>query len=337
MKTKATAVVALICSFAAAGASQSRTRTPVASTLYFTFYSDIQPNLNDALTAAGLARRDKKPELFHSGDETACFEKQAPSVRTAWDLAVDFYAKVISPTSSFAREQMLPRLQLAGFVDALKAPRDQQFVDIVANFRNAAAPAYEACRWPAQEAKNRAWIAALQSQLALHDEAIAARVQQLYQLKWAPPIPVDIVEVVDWSGANTILGDTPGTGHLLIARENPEKNALELVFHEASHILMNPRAPVRDALAKAAAAAGYKLPGDAWHVVLFYMTGEIVRDRLKERGDQNYTPMLYEIFARPTWVEYQKPLESAWRPYVSGSKSPADAARDLIAALMAKP
>jgi hypothetical protein len=53
---------------------QSAQRTPVITTSYFAIYSDFDTNLNDALIAAGLARKKNKPELFRSGEEAACFD-----------------------------------------------------------------------------------------------------------------------------------------------------------------------------------------------------------------------------------------------------------------------
>jgi hypothetical protein len=143
---------------------------------------------------------------------------------------------------------------------------------------------------------------------------------------------VDVVQAVDFSGANTILRDG-GRGHVLIAIENPQRAAVETVFHEASHLLMGRGAPVQKALEDAATAAGVPLPGDLWHVVLFYTTGEAVRSVLDASGGPPYTPMLYEIFERGSWAQYKKPLESAWRPYVKGEKSLVEAAAALIETL----
>ena len=87
----------------------------VETTPHFAFYSDFATNLNDALIAAGSARNDDAPELFHNGsEEESCFLDLPSSVRTGWDLAVDYYAKVISPNSWLGRQQYLLRADLAG-------------------------------------------------------------------------------------------------------------------------------------------------------------------------------------------------------------------------------
>lgn len=325
----------MLLSLPDAGRGQTAQRTPVLTTPHFAIYSDFDANLNDALIAAGLARHRSRPELFHSGAESSCFDKLPPSARAAWDGAVDYYAKVISPVDFSARQQFLLRMQLAGFDAEWRAAGAgaEEFVEIARSFRSAATPAYKACRWTAQDESNRRWIEDLKPRLAADEERTVSRVEQLYQKRWKTlPILVDVVETVDWSGANTSWSDS-GQGDLLIARSPQGAAAFEILFHEASHILMDRGDPVRQALESAAKAADFRLPADLWHVVLFYTTGEAVRPILDERGPVGYTPMLYEIFGRGSWVEYRPALESSWRPYVDGRQSLAEAAAGLITAL----
>jgi len=323
----------LLLSAASAGPTRETERTPVATTPHFALYSDFDTNLNDALIAVGVARKFGRPELFRSGDEAACFDKLPLSARAAWEGAADYYAKVISPAEWNGRPQYLVRVQLAGFDDEWSDADARQFVEIARSFRAAATPAYEACRWTAQDQKNRRWIEDLVSRLASDGKKIAARVEQLYQKRWRDlPIPVDVVETVNWAGANSILRG-PAGGHLLISTEYQGPAALEVVFHEASHILMDVGDPVRKALAKAARAAEFPLPDDLWHVVLFYTTGEAVRRTLDEGGERGYTPMLYAMYDRGTWGNYRASLERSWRPYLDGQRTLHEASTGLIETL----
>ena len=324
------AVLAAALPAARALAAPAASRAPVASTRLFAFFDDFDANLHDALMAAGLARKRGKAELFHSGAEAACFGRLPASSRAAWDRAVDYDAEIVSPGGFGDPPQLLVRMQLAGFDDELKSADDRQFVEIARSFRGAAAPAYRACRWPEQDRENRRWIDAVRLELDAHEEPIAPRLERLYGKRWQTlPIPVDVVETVDWSGANTIVRE-PAGGHILVSRENPESAGLEVVFHEASHILMRGGDPVRQALAAAARSAGFRLPNDAWHVVLFFTTGEVVRDTLDAGAASRYEPMLDAIFGRGAWPGYRRPLEKAWRPYVKGDRTLADAAAALV-------
>ncbi len=319
----------LLLSVAGTSLGSSPKRAPVATTSHFRFHSDFDTNLNDALIATGRAKKTQ-PALFRTGPELACFEKLPPASRAGWNGAVAYYAEIVSPKDAFAREQFLLRVQLAGFDEELKKDEDLQFTAIAAGFRAAAAPAYRACRWAAQDAANRLWIEDVKTRLAATEQRIGARLEQLYAQPWdGLPIDVDIVQTVSWSGANSISRDPKG-GHLLISVENPAVAAVEVVFHEASHLLMLRAAPLRQALDVAAKAASWRLPGDLWHVVLFYTTGEAIRMILEEGGKPAYEPMLYGIFERGDWAGYRSALEREWRPYVEGKKTLDAAATGLI-------
>ena len=314
-------ILASLALAAAAGA-----REPVRATPHFAFYSDFQTNLNDALVAAGLARKRHEPEPLQKGDEAACFGKLSTQERAAWDAAVAYYQAAVSPASWNDREQYLIRMQLAGFDGEIKTDDDARLVALARHMREAAAPAYEACRWKAQDTANRQWIDALASRLATDESPIAARLTRLYGKDWAKlPIRVDVVQVVNWAGANSII-DPP---HLLVAVENEGLSGLEVVFHEASHILMARGDPVQKALADAAASRGRPLPPDLWHAVLFFTTGEAVRETLAKDGI-DYTPMLEALYKRGSWAEDRDALEKTWRPYVEGKRDLAKAAAALL-------
>ena len=162
-------VGALLCA-ASASFGRSSERSPVLTTPHFTFSSDFDTNLNDALNAAGVAHRGGKPELFHSGAEAPCFGELPPSARSAWDAAVGYYAEIVSPADWTERQQYLIRVQLAEIDDELKEDGARQFVEIAASLRAAATPAYRACRWAAQDEKNRRWIEDLKPRLGAHEQ-----------------------------------------------------------------------------------------------------------------------------------------------------------------------
>ena len=123
--------------------------------------------------------------------------------------------------------------------------------------------------------------------------------------------------------------------------DHPEaraRAALEIVFHEASHILMARGDPVQEAIKDATATLGLSPPRDLWHVVLFYLTGEAVREVVATSGSPGYEPVVYEIMERnPRWRSYRKALESAWRPYMDGTRTLSEAAAELIRMLPEAP
>src|SRR5262249_48807376 len=150
----------------------------------------------------------------------ACFGKRPRSERAAWDRSVDYYAEIVSPGGWSGHEQYAIRMQLAGFDEELKDAATRETVDIARSFRAAAAPAYKACRWAAQDEKNKRWGAGLKPTLERYEPKISPRLEQLYQKRWrALPIPVDVVETVNWAGANSVMAG-PAGGHLLVSTDN---------------------------------------------------------------------------------------------------------------------
>jgi hypothetical protein len=299
---RTTAIVlmtALMLSVPRTGLAQSPGRAGVATTPHFAFCSDFATNLNDALIAAGVARRANKAEIFHGGSEKACFDELPAAERAAWTRAVDYYSDIVSPAQFTGRQQILPRLELAGVVkkEELTNVAEQRFLEIISGFRTAAAPAYERCRWPSQDAGNRRWIDNVLPLLALHEQTFGQRLPQLYGARWAGlPFRVDVVETVSYAGADSVGLRPPDGLHILVSSSNSgnqDRAALEVVFHEASHFLTGLNTPLSPALAAAARDVGGTVRGDLTHPVHFFMTGEAVRRVLEKPGEPPYTPYLY--------------------------------------------
>jgi len=329
------ALAILLCT--APATPESPPREPADVTLHFAFFSDLETNLNDRLIAAGKARHQGKPELVGNDTEAACLEDLPPAERTAWDLAVDYYAKIVSPVEFYEREQSVLRLGLAGIVadHEWDEPNERRLVRIARGFREAAAPAYETCIWPTRDQANRRWIAAVTGLMAEHEEPLAARLEKVYQTPWPDlPIPVDVVETANWAGANT-LNLVPTGCHILMSSSNPgyqDRAALEMVFHEAAHFLTGRRTPLSTALKAATERLGNPFRGDLKHAVNFYLTGEVVRRTLEEAGEPAYIPYLYAqgLYEGGT---FRRAAENTLPAYLDGERSLAEAIEALLGAL----
>lgn len=304
----------------------------VVTTSHFAFHSDFVTNLNDALIAVGTARNREAAELFHDGGaEEACFAELPPSARAGWNLAVDWYAEIVSPTSWLGRQQYVIRMHLVGLEEAPPDERTKRFLGIAEGFRMAAAPAYRACRWPAQDAENRRWIEHVNGRVAAHGAAIAPRLVEVYGRPWPGlPIRVDLVPAALPVGANTFASPA----HVQISSKVTDGDALEIVFHESSHTLAARQSPLQQALARAAAEVGTEVPRDLWHVVLFYTTGQVVRAALEAGGEPGYVPYVdaHDLWAG-RWGRFRDAVEATWPAYLAGERSLAAAAVDLLRAV----
>lgn len=313
-------------------------REPVLATPHFAFYSDYHFNLHDALVAASTARRTGQPESFAAEPDAACFNDLPAAQRAAWNRAVDYYAEIIATGIAFDRAQTLPRLELLWRSDDWARGDERTAIIIARSFRSAAAPAYERCRWAAQDARNQRWIELLRPLLAMHEDAVSRRLIELYGIDWEVlPIPVDVVETVSWAGGDSIF-TRPPPGHVWVSSTRPAYQtpaaALEVVFHEASHLLTGNRSPLIAALDAAGRAAERTLPQDLWHAVLFYTTGETIRRTLAGTGEPEHTPLIYAL---NIFGNVRDPIAVEWSPYLDGQRSLPEAATKLVEGLEGAP
>jgi len=322
-------LAALLVLLPADGFAQPAQAPAVATTPHFAFFSDLAVNLNDALTAAGRARRAKSQELFDSGTEKACFDRLTAAERAGWARAVDYFAEIVTPFDVNAREQILFRIELMAGTEWATGD-DRTFMTIARSMRAAAMPAYERCRWPAQDASNRRWIEHAIPLLNVHERTLGVQLPEIYGTPWHRlPYRIDVVDTVSPFGANAQFF-VPAGPHILIPSSPATTQgsaALEVIFHEASHSLAG---AMEEALKRAVRARGDAVRGDISHAVLFYLTGEAVRRVLDQVGDP-YTPYLYALKLVPDDV--RDVISKALSPYLNGQGTLIQAIDNLAQAL----
>lgn len=310
--------------------------TQVSTTAHFAFHSDVATNLHDALYHASRARLAQTPELFRApSEEKVCFDALPAPERAGWNAAVDFYASTLAPGSYLAQAMMSARLDLATIArlqDWTNAD-DRRMIEVMRGIRAAATPAYQRCRWEAQDVANRLWIATVAPLVAAHESTIAARLSQVYRTTLSGfPYRVDVVErFMDNINANAINLNPPGL-HILIARASADSQgirALDSLFHEASHFLTGGGKPVPVAVATAVKGLRASVRADFVHAVQFYLSGAVVREALIRAGQPGYQPIMPAGFPAPL-VEA---LGDGFESYVAGARSLDQAAADFVQAL----
>ena len=293
----------------------------VATTGAFAFYSDPVTNLHDF-----LVWNARSEVLIEPAPD--CLAGLPTDQHAAFERAREHYRVFATPAGN--RLLLALRYRLAGFGDFGRA--DAAAVEDALAVLPPAAPAYQQCWWPSHDARNRRWIAALEPLLAAHEEALSARLGELYGKELGRPLPVDVVSYGSFTGADSVVDPD----HLLVSSIEPSNAgfaALEVVFHEASHTVFGPGSDGRlwTELEAAAKADGAPLPPNFWHAMLFYTTGSAVQARLAERGI-DYDQYLYSegLFDR-AWPAYRAPLERLWRPYVDGRAPIGEALKQVVA------
>jgi hypothetical protein len=243
-----------------------------------------------------------------------------PDEQAIWDGAVAAY-RTRYPTRDVMTLLTNAELVRANQTLSLaEAAADLDATDVPAPLRAilaAAAPVYRRHAWPADERAGRALVARVTPLVARLGPTLRATLAGTYRATWpAAPIRVDVAAYAGPFGAYTV--DDPA--HITIAGPDPRHAgdaALEILFHEASHLLVE---PLERGLAAAYAARAEPVPPTLWHAVLFYTTGERVRRQLGAAyvtyADGN------DLWTRaPDWAAYRPLLERYWQPYLDGTTS----------------
>jgi hypothetical protein len=296
----------------------------------FALHSAFWPNLHHLLWAEAWARRPPSDENAAGILPEPLKAELTADERRAWDAAVSYYDEEIADLHPLFEMRSIRKAMIGAGADppatGLEPAHRQALID--------AAPVYRKYWWPAHDAANRAWLPDAMSKVASLTPAVPDRLARLYGAPWfTSGIRVDIVRVANREGAFASIDPAPA--HIIISSSAPAIQgwmAAEILFHESSHALA---LPMMDDFA-AELRTQRKVSRHLWHVALFHLTGEVVRQALAERGVA-YDPYLYKtgLFDR-VWPELRAPIETHWRPYVDG-RVPRDVAiRNVVTAVAAE-
>ena len=287
--------------------------SPVAEVSQLRLYSSFWQNLHHFLYVSAWATRPDVPRA----PRLAMQLPQEPVVsltgdeKATWNVAVAYYDRNIA-SKDLLFDNDLTRIKVA----LGDADDDLNNVRIDSALRSTlldAAPIYRKYWWAEHDAANRSWIALVSRQTGTVAAPIVERLTALYGVRWfTMPTRVDVVRVGKSLGAYTSINPRP---HIVVASGDKSYDGwsgTEMLFHEASHALFD---NVRVAVNSAVSAAN-KQPRDLWHVVLFYIAGEVTRQELAKHGIE-YRPYLYAtgLFDR-AWPAFRAPIEQQVRPFV---------------------
>ena len=327
--------VALVATAIAAYAPPALAQRPVARFEQMGFFSSFWVNLHFTLYAEALrtlSPSEGTPRL-DSPSDAGLPETLNDRDRAVWDAAILYYR------TNFARKDLAYG---DGMLDIQRALAESTGIlarspAISTEHRRILADAAHVYRehwWPPHDRAIRAWITDLAARLRQVGPSARRRQAALFNDQWLS-VPVH-VEITFFGRAYTTMRREVTLTTIAIGGATYRGWAgAEMLFHEVSHSMTGPdfSPPFDDRIRRAAAAAGKTMPGVLWHVVLFYVTGEVWRQELAARGVE-YEPFLYAtgLFDR-SWTDLRVPIETALKPWVDG-RVPADVAfQNLIASI----
>ncbi len=300
----------------------------------FHFHVDFWANLNQVLLHEALL-----PRPGYEGPKSLAHHSVAPVASLGadeaahWRDAIAYYDAHFSTQNTFEPQLVDGSRFLTACASEPSLPASGLATDWRAVLINAA-PGYHATFWAEHERSDRAYIEAIRPALATHGDWMAHRLEAVYRTAWPPgPVFVEVTPAVPPFGASTV-GEPPFTGAhaplITVSSIDPGyagDTGLEMIFHEASHLLVD---KVQAALEAAAQRQGRKLPDRLWHFVLFYTAGRVLRERLGAAYVPYAERPANRVFTGP-FASYVPILERTWQPYLDG-RVDLEAAVDAVVA-----
>jgi hypothetical protein len=145
-----------------------------------------------------------------------------------------------------------------------------------------------------------------------------------YEAAWPEtPLRVDVVAYAYWSGAYT----TMHPNRIVISSVDPlnQKNAaLEALFHEASHVLIE---KVGGLVIQDFAAHKRNAPSDLWHSILYFTSAYFVKQLYPD-----YVPAadVAGYWSAGNWAAYHVALVRDWQPHLEGKVGLAPSVSQLV-------
>lgn len=307
------------------------------SPIHFEFRNGFWINLHHFLYLQALAQEAHRgsPSLIQVLDASNCIPQMKTPDADSWARSVSYYRQnLVSKDWLFDKELVRENDWLSDQRGARLSAAE--ISPELSQALNQAASTYRRFCWKKHRQRNSAWIAAAQRKLLPYGASIATRLARVYAQEWpSQSIVVDVVTYANWAGAYTTLNPN----HTTISSFGTDYQryfALELLFHEASHVFGGKLQSAIDAECK---AQNVKPPRDLWHALLFYTAGEVTREELAKKGIP-YVPYadqfrLYEKV--PHWSEYRAAFEKSWKPYLDGGGNFADAIKAVVASVAPHP
>lgn len=191
-------------------------------------------------------------------------------------------------------------------------------------------PFYKKQVWPSIDSANKAWVQQVKSDLSKHEELVITRLQKIYDDTMPDEkIRVDLGVYATWAGAYSY---SQGIDHIIISTfedANQGPLGVEMVFHEGSHFLM-------DRVYNTAQEYfnSKNLPNDRrqpWHTVLFYTTGNVVKEAYASQGI-NFLPYYKhaKFEERRSFKVATDALALYWDPYMRGEGTQLEALKKVM-------
>lgn len=314
-------------SAAAANRSQEASATAVSSDHYFEFHSGFWINLHHFLYEEAVVKSGNPQAKRHEAELTQDSSLTAAlsgDEKSDWDAAVAYYQDNLIQFDLLTSDRMrVIKNQLETLENASTLSRSRLEPGL-ARALDRAAPIYRAHWWQAHDKANRDWITVASALVDQNGDKLVQEVSTAYEATWPEtPLRVDVVVYAYGTGAYT----TMHPNRIVISSIDPlnqKTAALEALFHEGSHILIE---KVGALVIQDFAAHKRNAPSDLWHAILYFTSGYFVQQLYPD-----YTPSadLAGLWESSSWPAYRAALRRDWQPHLEGKVGLASAISQLV-------
>jgi hypothetical protein len=279
----------------------------------FTFRVGFWNNLHHFLYVLGRARNAapdaRREAVVDAPKDLEGLAARPEAERAAWDEAIAFYAAGPSKKDAVFDEDLIRQTQrIAAARDAPDLPAADLDPALAATLAKAA-PIYRAVWWPRHQRAAAARRDELQALVEKHGDALVKRLTSLYGTTWpADPRTIDLVAYSNWAGAYSTDGGLIVIGSL---NDYGGSLALESLLHESSHQWDS---EMDRRLSAIAVKGGKPLPPLLSHALIFYTTGEIVKEAFPGHVPLGEKAGVWNRGLGP----FKPVLEQYWQPYIRG-------------------
>ena len=325
----ATMVAGLVaCQPSPAGADRAVAEPSVEP--YFEYRVGMWINLHHFLYVLGRAQEGvpdaRRSAVAGAPLDTEGFDLLSSDDQAAWRDAVAFYQATLSQRDTvFNRDLIRTTLALARAGDAPSVAG--RVDDELATVLDRVGPIYREVWWPRHRAVIDARIAEWNELLERYGAALTARLSQLYRLTWpGEGVPIEVTAYANWAGAYSTSVDGEGVIVMSALYEGNEGlGGVESSLHESLHQGNDVGARARELSRE----HGLDLHGWLTHGLIFYTTGEIVREQVPSHVPNGVAFGVWDRVA----PELPPAFDEHWRPYMAGEVSLDEALLALLEAL----
>lgn len=191
-------------------------------------------------------------------------------------------------------------------------------------------PYFAKLYWTGIDSTNKAWLNNYKDQIVKLETTVVPELEKIYQTKLpAQKVTIDLTCYATWAGAYSFKNSFEHIIYSTANRSNQGDLAAEVVFHEASHFLVD---KLSDQIFLLAKDKEVKKATNMWHNVIFYTTGYVVEKQFKLQW-KKFEPYYVQMKFEEKFPDFKVTVEGCklyWNDYIEGKLTFDAAVKKLV-------